>query len=180
MRGQTTLDFAIGISLFLAVVVFVFLFIPGLLSPFTTGAQADTVTTNRIADKVTKGMLGSPRQPYTINEHCTVTFFDGDDAPSRCSGDWASGDDVETQAGLDSTRQSLNVTVRGNVTDGGIDEEILCWDRTGEQLVNASDGACDVPLTRGGSPPQTNDASVTALRVVSLAGEDVTVYVEIW
>jgi len=186
MRGQTTLDFAIGMSLFLAVIVFIFLFVPGLLSPFTTGAQADTVTSNRVADNVTKSMLGSPRRPYTLDEHCTVEFFANNNAPGHCDPGWSSGD-IEDQVGISGARQNVNVTIRGNVTAGGTGDEILCWDRETEQLINAKAtspgdgcGSSDITLTRGDTPPQRNDASVTALRVVSLAGEDVTVYVEIW
>ena len=33
-RGQTTLDFAIGVSVFLIVVAFVLAFVPGMVQPF--------------------------------------------------------------------------------------------------------------------------------------------------
>ncbi|WP_254271723.1 DUF7287 family protein [Haloarcula marina] len=188
MRGQTTLDFAIGMSLFLAVLVFVFLFVPGLLSPFTEGAQEETVTTNRVADQLSKSMLGSPRRPQTLDTHCTVTFFEHTaPAPDRCRFTYESS--VEAQLGLDAARQNVNITLRGNVTDGGIEDEILCWDGGDGTLVNATDtgsgpAGCDdgndVVLTRGDAPPTANDDSVTALRVALLDGQDVTMYVEMW
>ncbi|GGN96754.1 DUF7287 family protein [Haloarcula pellucida] len=178
MRGQTTLDFAIGMSLFLAVLIFVFLFIPGLLSPFTAGAQDETVTTNRVADQLTKSTLGGPDQPYTIDRFCTVEFFDGN-GPGRCVFD---DESLSEQLGLDANRQHVNVTIRGNVTKQPSErEEILCWDVSDERLLEQSDCVgSDIRLARGDTPPSTNDETVTALRVVSLNLEDVTLYVEMW
>jgi hypothetical protein len=58
-RGQTTLDFAIGISIFLTVLLFNRLSPPGILSPFTESAQAETVSSNRVADQLAKGTIAS-------------------------------------------------------------------------------------------------------------------------
>jgi len=176
-RGQTTLDFAIGMSLFLSVVIFIFLFIPGLLSPFSAGVQEETVTTDRVADGLTMGMLGSPQQPYVLDEHCTREFFAGNAPPSGCG--YESGASTEERVGLDPVRENVNVTIRGNATGTPAADEILCWDGATEELVAAS-GSCGTVLTTGGNPPTNNDASVTALRVVSLNGQDVTVRVVMW
>ncbi|MFB9811157.1 DUF7287 family protein [Haloarcula sebkhae] len=176
-RGQTTLDFAIGMTLFLSVLIFIFLFIPGLLSPFSAGVQEETVTTDRVADGLTMGMLGSPQQPYVLDEHCTQEFFAGNAPPTGCGYD--SGGSVEERVGLDPALENVNVTIRGNATTTAAADETLCWDRTDEELVPAS-GGCGTILTTGGNPPANNDASVTALRVVSLNGQDVTVRVVMW
>ncbi|KOX91990.1 DUF7287 family protein [Haloarcula rubripromontorii] len=176
-RGQTTLDFAIGMSLFLSVLIFIFLFIPGLLSPFSAGIQEETVTTDRVADGLTMGMLGSPQQPYVLDEHCTQEFFAGNAPPSGCGYD--SGGSTEERVGLDPALENVNVTIRGNATATAAADETLCWDGTNEELVAAS-GGCGTILTTGGNPPTNNDASVTALRVVSLNGQDVTVRVVMW
>jgi hypothetical protein len=174
-RGQTTLDFAIGISVFLAVLIFIFLFVPGLLSPFTTGTQEETVTSNRVADELTTSMLGSPRDPYALETYCTVAFFDGD-GPGRCS---FADESLSDQLGLDPNRENVNVTIRGNVTKQPDEsEEILCWDT--DRLVEKSVCGGGVELRRGDAPPTANDESVTALRVATLHGHDVTLYVEIW
>lgn len=63
MRAQTTLDFAIGISVFLLAVVFVLAFAPGMLDPFTGSAGEKRVASNRIADALSQGMLGDPADP---------------------------------------------------------------------------------------------------------------------
>lgn len=185
-RGQTTLDFAIGMSLFLAVLIFIFLFIPGLLAPFTSGGQGETVSTNRVADYLAKDALGSPAEPFVLDTQCTILFFDDEAADSTCGGDWSGGTSVEEAVGLDPNRQNLNVTIRGIAPNSG-NSEVLCWDEDDNVLVGISHGTCgtsagdpDVPLTRGDAPPDSNDATVTALRVASLKGTDVTIYVEMW
>jgi hypothetical protein len=176
-RGQTTLDFAIGMSLFLSVLIFIFLFIPGLLSPFSAGVQEETVTTDRVADGLTMGMLGSPQQPYVLEEHCTQEFFAGNAPPAGCG--YNSGGSTEERVGLNPVRENVNVTIRGNATATAAADETLCWDGGSEELVEAGTG-CGTILTTGGNPPTNNDASVTALRVVSLNGQDVTVRVVMW
>jgi len=176
-RGQTTLDFAIGISIFLAVLLFIFLFIPGILSPFTASAQEETVASNRVADQLATGTLASPTQPYVLDNHCTVRFFQ--DNPGDCP--FSSGS-LESVVGVEENRQRANVTIRGNLSTAGDGDDILCWDGDGDDtgLVEASNTAeCDTTLTRGDSP-SSNSASVTSLRVVSLDGTDVTIYVEMW
>jgi hypothetical protein len=180
MRGQTTLDFAIGISVFLAVLIFIFLFIPGLLSPFTQGAQEETVISNRVADNITKSMLGTPRRPYALDRFCTVEFFKNAGAPAHCTGGWAGGNTVEQQVGLDGTRTHINITVRGNVSTGGTGSDVLCWDDTAEAIAELNSGSCDTVFTRGGPAPTNNDQTVTATRVVGLGGIDATVAVEVW
>ncbi|MBX0294690.1 hypothetical protein EGH23_07335 [Halomicroarcula sp. F27] len=178
-RGQTNLDFAIGISLFLGVLIFIFLFVPGLLSPFTASAQEQTVSADRAADHLTKSVLGSPRDPYSLRTHCTVQFFNGS------AGCEFSDAPLAEQLGLDPATQSAKVTVVGNASSTVTADDTLCWDASDDALVpstacpNAA-GNANVNLTRGGPVPTDNEATVTALRVVWLNGTDVTVIVEVW
>ncbi|MDS0282981.1 DUF7287 family protein [Haloarcula onubensis] len=174
-RGQTTLDFAIGVSVFLAVLLFIFLFVPGILSPFTASAQDETVTSNRVADQLAAGTLASPEQPYVLDRYCTVSFFQNNTADCR----FPEGP-LETQVGLDTGYQRVNVSLRGNLSSGG-GGEVVCWDGTGPDrgLVAPSDSACDTVLERG-DPVPTSRPSVTSVRVVSLDGQDVTLFVEMW
>jgi len=176
-RGQTTLDFAVGVSVFLAVLLFIFLFIPGILSPFTASAQDETVTSNRVADQLAVGTLASPEQPYVLDSYCTEAFFN-ETSPANCR---FSGGSLESQLGLDTGFQQVNVSLRGNLTAGGSGQEVVCWDSTGNKtgLVETSNSACDTELERG-DPVPTSQPSVTSVRVVSLDGEDVTLFVEMW
>jgi len=176
-RGQTTLDFAIGVSVFIAVLLFIFLFIPGILSPFTASAQDETVTSNRVADQLAAGTLASPQAPYVLDSYCTVAFFAGA-SPSDCQ---FSGGSLQSQLNLDTTYQQLNVSLRGNLDASG-DQEVVCWDSTGDEtgLVESSDTSnCNTVLGRG-DPVPTSQPSVTSVRVVTLDGADVTLFVEMW
>jgi len=157
-RGQTTLDFAIGISIFLAVLIFIFLFIPGVLSPFTESTQEETVASNRIADQLAKGMLASPSEPYVLDRYRTVEWLNNSDSS------------LESDLGLDQNRDNLNVSIQGNLTDDGDGNDILCWKKnTG--LVELASGNCDtsspnpdVPLTRGDTPPSETQLYKTRIR----------------
>jgi len=175
-RGQTTIDFAIGVSVFLAVLLFIFLFIPGILSPFTASAQDETVSSNRVADQLAAGMLASPAEPYALDSYCTVTFFEGNSAGCPFP-----GGSLESQVGVASSYQQVNVSLRGNLTASGSGEEFVCWDSTGTDtgLVESSSGDCDTTFARG-DPVPTTQPSVTSVRVVSIDGEDVTLFVEMW
>ncbi|MEF8882628.1 MAG: hypothetical protein V5A34_08920 [Halapricum sp.] len=173
-RGQTTLDFAIGVSLFLLVLIFIFLFIPGILSPFDQSNQEDTVVTNRIADQIATGVLADPTEPYTLDTHCTVQFFDNE--TNECTNEAP----LDRQFNVDLTNQNVNVTIRGNATTTAESDEQLCWGGSKNRIVESGNASCDIPLQRGASPPRDNDASVTAQRAVLLNGQDVTVFVVVW
>jgi hypothetical protein len=73
-RGQTTLDFAIGVGVFLAVVLFAFAFIPGILSPFDLSGEEEPAQSNQIADKLSKDLLGSRSGPRVTDRYCAVEF----------------------------------------------------------------------------------------------------------
>lgn len=178
-RGQTTLDFAVGISIFLAIVLFIFLFVPGILTTFTAGSPEETVTANRVADDLAMGLLGSPSEPNVWDQECTVAFFSGS-APAGCN---FGGSTTNERLGI-APRENVNVTVTGNVSadpDPGSDR--LCWDDS-EAALGEADSGCtgtnDVVLVAGDDAPTTNADSVTATRVVSLHGEAVTVEVVMW
>lgn len=184
-RGQTTLDFALGVSIFFGIIIFVFAFVPGILQPFSATVQEETVGVNRVADGLTDGKLGSPAEPGVLDRRCTVWFFEQaggpeEGSPGECS---YSGATVHDRLGL-ADRQRVNVTIAGNVSADAGSFEPLCWDDGADALAEVDDGDCDqsgdVRLAAGRPPPEGNTATVTAKRVASLAGEDVTVYVEMW
>ena len=175
-RGQTTLDFAFGMSIFIAVVLFIFLFVPGVLEPFTAGAQEETVAVDRVADDLSRGMLGSPQTPKVWNATCAVVFFDGR-SPGDCR---FSGTTTNDRLGLHS-RQHVNVTVRGNVSASDPGSDQLCWDEDDERLKQRpSCDSSDVFLRAGDGVPGNVDESVTARRIVSLQRETITLEVEMW
>lgn len=77
-RAQTTLDFAVGISIFLGVVAFAFAFVPTMFAPFDSDTGTNAVLVDRTADRLTADVLAaSPSDPSVLDGTCTREFFDG-------------------------------------------------------------------------------------------------------
>lgn len=169
-RAQTTLDFAIGVSLFLAVLVFVFAFVPGILAPFDLTGDHETIQTERIASQLSSTTLGSPSIPYVLEPYCTVEFFNSG-SPGQCE---YSGSDLNAKLDIETWRP-INVSIVGDLDGDGT--EILCWN-------TADDAFDDCPsgdrLATGEPIPEESDATVTSRRTVSLHHETVRVKVVMW
>lgn len=112
-RGQTVQDFAIGMSIFLLVVAFVFAFVPTILAPHDAGvggseaAQADRVAT------AIGGTLSEEGTPNTVDGGDLDDYFDDLDA--------LDDDELREEFGLPLTART-NVTV-ANVSDGEVRHE---------------------------------------------------------
>ncbi len=175
MRGQTTLDFATGISVFLLAVLFVFAFVPGVLTPFTASAQEETVTANRVADLVVKDIVADAGEPYLLDGHCTAALLNDSLTGSGCGFD---GSTLETRLSLPDF-QSINITIRGSPNRGN--DELLCWNTTSKIVVNASNTACDFALTKSNDDlPSSRGSVVTARRIVSIGNRTASMEVNIW
>jgi hypothetical protein len=176
-RGQTTFDFAIGVSIFLLALTAVILFIPGTLGPFTQGGQEDIGAANRMAASLSGGLLGDPARPYTLNETCTDRFF-----RNATSGSCRfQGATLNERVGADA-HQKVNVTIRSNLSSDADGSDILCWDGNANDLVEIDDN-CDSAYTElkiGNTPPTSSGTSVTARRIVQMEGTQVSLVVEVW
>lgn len=175
-RGQTTLDFALGASLFLLALLGVLIFISGTIEPFAEGSQEDIGVADRVADGLAEGLLAEPASPHVLNETCTVAFFE-DTSPDYCRHD---GANLTDRVGVKHW-QYVNVTMQTNLTtDPG--EETVCWDQATEGIVARSkcNTGGDVVFTAGPTPPESASDTVTARRVVSINGTDTTMRVEVW
>lgn len=178
-RGQTTLDFTIGVTIFLIVLAGVFVFVPGTLQPFEEGGQENLVTVNRVADGLAEQSLTEPTTPYILDADCTVAFFDPATGPSaECD---YSGGNLSERVGI-AGQQSINVTVRKGAAGGTSTSAPLCYNESqppGERLTS---GDCDGVATRlaAGGTAVGDQSSVTARRVVELDGQDVFLVVVIW
>ncbi|MFB6092500.1 MAG: hypothetical protein ABEK02_05770 [Haloquadratum sp.] len=156
-RAQTTVDFAVGASLFLLVTAFVVAFIPTIFAPFASVDSPQTA--DRLATSLATDDLGDPGGPYVLNATCTDGFFaqlrGGPNAPTACRFD-TTADTTTAVFTLEETT-AVNVSVRtldGGVADGGT------W-------------------TAG--PPLPETASVTAARrVVFVGGETYRLLVRTW
>jgi len=180
IRAQTTIDFTVGVVLFVFVLIAIFTFVSGTVQPFTTGDQEDIVAVDKAADGLTMDTLGDPNTPYTLNTTCTVAFFEGGSPPSGCQ---FTDRPLEAQLGVDRS-SFVNVTIRGNVSGTGSPDELLCWDETAGELVEQSGTDCSagdvVPLTAGNDAESGAQSSVTARRAVSVNGTSVSLVVKLW
>lgn len=83
LRGQTTLDFAIGMGVFLLAVGAVFAVIPALVGPSVGHQVAESTAVDRAADELVRDELAGPSHPYVLNVTATKSFFDGTTANAR-------------------------------------------------------------------------------------------------
>lgn len=187
MRGQTTLDFAIGIVIFLAVILFVFSFVPGILEPFDVESGGDAAKSDRIANSLSQEKFGSAENPFVLDRFCTVAFFNESrtTAPADCNYDETNlRDEFDLGPTVD-----VNVTIVGNINETNDGSTTLCWTDSSEKGTPADepgldeqvdcDGS-DTLLSTGDSPPVSGSTTITARRVVSLHDEAVTMKVIVW
>ncbi|RDI72994.1 hypothetical protein DWB78_03225 [Halopelagius longus] len=151
-----TLDFAIGVGLFLLVVAFVVAFVPGIFEPFER-TESGTQVADRVATSLATDVLGDPAEPYVLDDACTVEFFNGSGGSTDCRFD-TGADAPNGVFALDSSTNA-NVTVR---------------DRGGD--IAALGGTT---LAAGDAVP--DDRSVTtARRAVRLNGTTYFLFVRVW
>lgn len=179
-RGQTTLDFTIGVTIFVVVLAGVFLFVPGTLQPFEEGGQENIVTVNRVADQLSEHVLAEPTDPYVLEKDCVVPFFDeSEPVPSECNYE---GGTLQERVGYGDF-QFANVSIRGSIA-GSSKIEQLCYDSSdpaGSRLESGSDcGEPDDTRLTVGSDLDGVESSVTARRTVELDHQTVFLVVQLW
>lgn len=159
-RAQTPVDFAVGTSLFLIVVIAVFGFLPSMFGPFVQESNADAMVTDRSAARLAEDLLvGDPARPAVLNESCTEEFFDADGAaPETCRYD-EDGADLPAALGI-AGWSNVNVTIRDG--DTGTIHDI---------------GGTE--LAAGPDVPESADA-IASRRLVLLGGEERQLYVRAW
>lgn len=150
-RAQTTLDYAVGVSLFLLTVALVVAFVPSMFDPFAD-AQDGSVVADRAATQLSSDVLGDPAAPYALNETCVAEFFGGTPGapvPAACEFDASRG--LHPTLGIDST-VGLNATLE-----------------RGGSVRYAS-----------GPPPSPGTTVVTAQRLVEVGDRSYRLYVRVW
>jgi hypothetical protein len=173
-RAQSVLDFAVGVSLFLIVVVGVFAFIPtafGAVSDDGGADGEDAVAAERVADYLVETALASSDASVELDRFCTLAYFEDAD---RCG--FESGNTLAADSALAET-QPLNVTIEGETSDGDDERELLCW--TGSGLDKVASCGTGTPLTAGSSAA-ANENFVAATRVARFDGRTVFVVVRTW
>ncbi len=165
-RGQTTLDFAVGASVFLLTVIFVVVYAPTLFDPFAGGTGTKLLVADRAATSLSGDLLAvSTAEPGTLSVACVGTFFDAD------PDDTVAGANCETAADLEAFDELLALDGRSaNVTIHELDapaSDPASPEWTGDRLTRSNDGS--VP----------NDVAV-ATRTVSIEGQQYRLTVRVW
>lgn len=158
MRGQTTLDFAVGVSIFLVVVAFVVAFVPTMLDPFEGGAQEETAAADRLAGELATDILVEDAEtPYVLDRGCVVAFFalentDGD--PTNDEDAYRDNDDV--------VRSDLYDVTGSDIDTGScnFDLNVGVFDR-----LAVADAGYDVRVTLRGQADDDADAGILCVDV---------------
>jgi hypothetical protein len=185
-RGQTVIDFAIAMGVFLVAVAFVFTFIPSLTTPFVEGDQDRSVTADRVASHLAEGGLGDPADPFVVDDDCARPFFDesNNSIPASCG---YSGNNLGEYVGVNTDRLQVNVTVEQIDPESGDDRfRTVCIDSNGD--VNHTERASSCPNKFVvGETADGDDSVVVARRIVTIPGCtfdtascDVTLRVRVW
>ena len=177
MRGQSTLDFAIGAAIFVAVLLFAFSFVPGILDPFDVRGQQEPPVSDRVANSLSADMLGSPEEPGILDRYCTVAFFNGSLDSDDCSFD--NGEDVRERLNLSSFLH-VNVTI----VNSSAENEPYCWTSSSapDEPRIAAESDCDPgdDSFEIGDSPASARTTITARRTVRIGEEIATLRVVIW
>lgn len=170
-RGQTVLDFVVGMSVFLIAVGFTFAFVPSLLEPFTAGEGAKMVVAERGAAHLTETSFSAGGGPATLSAACTRDFFNGTD-PGDVDCNWDhNAEDLHAELGVVNHHGlNLSVTTRGEPIgidgDGEVDEE-------GE--VNE-----DGTLLTAGNTPRPGSSVSSGSRIVDINGQTYRLTLRVW
>ena len=79
-RGQTLIDYQIGIAIFVLATAFLFLFLPGVFTPHTAAVDASHVAqSDRVAADVLD-LVTMANASNTLDDEATEAFFTDDDA----------------------------------------------------------------------------------------------------
>lgn len=170
-RGQTTLDFALAMGLFLLAVAFTFTFIPSLTTPFVAGHQDSSVAADRIASHLSEGGFADPNSPFVIDQDCSTPFFNDSDmsqVPAHCG---YNGTDYEERVGtgdhLDVYIEVVHVKPDQN---GDAQYRIVCVDG-GSVTHNGTNTNCESKdpgdIYRIGPEPDADSSVSVARRIVT-------------
>ena len=171
-RGQTSIDFIIGMTIFLFAIGFVFGFVPSIFEPFVGETASNMIVGDRTASTLTDDIIGDPQTPGVLDVTCTAALFaddlDDEDIPDDCRFDQR--EDLNRALGVDDER-GLNVTIE-TVDDG--DTEVL--ERSDVEIAGDT---YDVRYARGPSDPAGSD-TIETRRVVEMGDEQYRLYVRVW
>ena len=181
-RGQTSIDFAVAMGVFLVALTTVVAFLPNLVQPFSGTPTQNPLLADRLANQLVDYQLAGA-STGVLNETCTLYFFNTTAGSDPC-GSFNSSDGLQSKLGLDTATSNVNVTVERNVS-GGPGTEVVCGTGPsgGEVRVKhpCDSGADEYRLALGDDLPDSGGSVSVARRAVLVGGEqDVVLVVRVW
>ena len=159
-RGQTTLDFAVGMSVFLLTVIFVIAYAPTMFDPFAGGSGAKLVVADQAATALSGDILvASSAEPGTLSVGCVIAFFEEQEP----------GDSCPTEADFDPFDSALSLD--------GRNAKITIHELDAPASEPATVDGVDLTLSNSESVP--SDVAV-ATRTVSIQGQQYRLTVRVW
>lgn len=163
-RGQTTLDFAVAMSIFLVTVLFVLAYAPTMFDPFAGGSGTKLVVADRAATTLSADVLAaSTAEPGVLSAGCVSAFFGGS---GDCSTS-ASLDDLDETLSLDGRNANVTIHELERGSSSTPDPVTFEWEGT------------DIELTRSNAGSVQTDVAV-ATRTVSIDGDPYRLTVRVW
>ncbi|WP_411963075.1 hypothetical protein [Haloferax sp. YSMS24] len=153
-RAQTTIDYAVGVGIFLLAIAWVVGTVPQIVQPFDD-AQDRPLVANRAADRLAGDALSPPGEQTVLLTECVDGFFQNSSPPAACEYDTGP---VHDAVGVDDT-YDINVTL---LHDGSV--------------ATLSDGS---DATRGDPVPSSGQV-VAARRSVIVDGQLHQLLVRVW
>jgi hypothetical protein len=166
-RGQTNLDFLLGIVVFFLALSFVVASTPQLIAQYDE--QETPLVAERVSTTLAESLLVGTGAPGTLDVECTGAFFAGS-AGAGCP--FSTGDSLTDVVGVHET-YSVNATLRWDVT-GDAEPDLLCY--------NGGDvGACGTDrLAVGPDVPQAHRSAATERRTVLVGDQPAVLEVRVW
>ncbi|MDS0300161.1 hypothetical protein NDI76_15550 [Halogeometricum sp. S1BR25-6] len=168
-RGQTNLDFLLGIVVFFLALSFVVASAPQLI------AQYDAQETPLVAERASTALADSllvesgAGAPGTLDVECTGAFFAGSGG-TGCP--FSTGGELTDIVGVHET-YSVNVTLQWDVT-GDAELDPLCYN-------DGDVGACGTDrLAVGPDVPQAHRSAATERRTVLVGDHPAVLEVRVW
>jgi hypothetical protein len=166
-RGQTGIDFLVGMSVFLLAVGFVFAFVPTMFDPFGGPGVNDALIADRSAAQLAENYLvEDPSNPGVLSLACTAAFFEENEdwAEEHCRFSDEQIDNLDDLTALFGIPEWKNV----QVTIGDPDD-VTYADGNGEH---------EIEMKRGDDSSTGSDT--VSQRVVSIDGETYELRVRVW
>ena len=129
-RGQTQQDFAVGVSVFLLAVFFVFSFVPTTIAPTDANTESDAYVADRVAGSVLE-TVSEPSEANAVTVDRTARFFGNHSAEGSIQTNYSVASPrqvnvtLETLQGvtvtMNETTESVGAGVNGTVARAGDD-----------------------------------------------------------